>query len=101
MDVGMETEISYFCVLTNLSFRCGSGNKGQTIMDVIDARCKAHDGCYKGWGSLASYYLINDFTWECMNDPSSAQYKACLYDKIAAQCFARNTYNPNMKGRCT
>ena len=44
-------------------------------MDGIDACCKTHDGCYKGFGSLASYYLINDSTWNCMNDPSSTQYK--------------------------
>jgi secretory phospholipase A2 len=90
----------FFRVLSSFSFRCGSGNKGQTVMDGIDACCKTHDGCYKGFGSLASYYLINDFTWNCMNDPSSTQYKACMCDKAAAQCFARNTYNTNMQGKC-
>jgi hypothetical protein len=69
-------------------------------MDGIDACCKAHDACYQGWGSAASYYLINDYTWECMNNPLSAKYKACMCDKRAAQCFARNTYNAKMKGKC-
>ncbi len=97
----MKSEISlFFRVLSSFIFRCGSGNKGQTVMDSIDACCKTHDGCYKGFDSWASYYLINDFTWNCMNDPSSAQYAACMCDKNAALCFARYTFNTNMKGKC-
>src|SRR4051812_29217287 len=101
MDVGMETEISFFIyTLSFLNFRCGSGNRGQTIMDGIDACCKTHDACYRGWGYSASYYLITNFDCESMINRTPARYQACICDKTAAQCFARNKYNPKMKGRC-
>jgi len=94
-----STLFLFFCVLFALIFRCGSGNKGETVMDGVDMCCKIHDGCYKDWDSLASYYII-DANWMCANSPSSDQYKACMCDKEAAQCFARNTYHEYLKGRC-
>jgi len=69
-------------------------------MDGIDACCKAHDACYQGWDSSASYYLITGYNCDNMRNPTPARYAACMCDKTAAQCFARNRYNPNMKGRC-
>jgi secretory phospholipase A2 len=68
-------------------------------MDGIDMCCKTHDGCYKSWDSLALYY-ISDSNWMCANSPSCDQYTACMCDKEAAQCFARNTYHENLKGWC-
>lgn len=68
-------------------------------MDAIDSCCKEHDSCYKGWTSLASYYTITS-NWQCGDDSSSNQYKACMCDREAAQCFARNKYQPTIKGQC-
>ncbi len=68
-------------------------------MDEIDMCCKVHDACYKGWDSSASYYDTGS-NWICTDSPSSVQYKACMCNKEAAQCFARNPYNEELKGWC-
>ena len=68
-------------------------------MDEIDRCCQTHDQCFKGWDTWASFYII-EFDWTCGNKPTSQQYKACMCDKEAAQCFAAHTYNKEMRGKC-
>ena len=99
MDAGMKIEIRFFLTFYHvfLNSRCGSGNKKATVMDAIDACCKAHDKSYQGWDSSASYYLINNYDCNKMFNRTSGRYNACVCDKTAAQCFARNKYNPKMR----
>ncbi|XP_071338297.1 phospholipase A2, minor isoenzyme-like isoform X2 [Trachinotus anak] len=88
---------------------CGFGGKG-TPQDELDMCCKIHDECYgtsmktPGCTSLFDlpYFLVYDFT--CLNEQltcsatnNKCQAAVCECDRVAAECFARATYNPENK----
>lgn len=100
MDVGEWKHNSLYFVLLSLKIRCGKGRRGDTVMDGIDQCCKTHDQCFKGEQTWASYYIIG-WNWNCGNRQTSEQYKACMCDKEAAQCFAQNSFNWEMRGQCS
>ncbi|EDO43503.1 predicted protein, partial [Nematostella vectensis] len=83
---------------------CGRGGGG-TPVDGVDRCCRAHDLC---WGEVKHChpfsnlyrYRISGIYPSCSitcnagkND--SCEQSICNCDKAAAECFARNTYNPN------
>lgn len=95
MAVGKQTidhylEYTFSCSIFQ---RCGVGRRGTNIVDEIDQCCKAHDACYE----KVPYWISN---WVCQHAPDTVAYKACMCDKIAAQCFAANKYDSSWKGRC-
>ncbi|XP_062310895.1 phospholipase A2-like [Osmerus eperlanus] len=88
---------------------CGLGGSG-TPRDGVDRCCKSHDLCYRASKSLpecrpiidAPYIKIYDFTCKnkqvscsASNDPCQAF--VCECDRVAAHCFAKNTYNHENK----
>ena len=73
--------------------RCGIGRKDTKTVDAVDECCKTHDACYENIFYLSVSSL-------CLNGVDTAEYKACMCDKTAAQCFAASTYNSSWKGVC-
>lgn len=84
---------------------CGLGGDERTDpVDGIDRCCKNHDNCYGtvdksvcnwSWlGALFISYSWGDLTGaiECF-DTDRCRYSVCLCDKLAAECFAKNSYN--------
>ncbi|CAF1660739.1 unnamed protein product [Adineta ricciae] len=72
---------------------CGIGRKDTKTVDAVDECCKAHDACYENIFYLSVSSL-------CLNGVDTAEYKACMCDKTAAQCFGAYTYNSSWKGVC-
>lgn len=84
---------------------CGLGGKGKPV-DQVDFCCQVHDQCYADTSTylqfwkLCSPHLIT-YSWSyangvvsCTGAQDNCGYKTCLCDKFAAECFARNTFNP-------
>ncbi|XP_044221543.1 phospholipase A2-like [Thunnus albacares] len=85
---------------------CGFGGRG-TPVDEVDMCCYVHDKCYErsrkvpGCTAIADlpYILAYDFTCSnqqvtCSATNNKCQAAVCECDRVAAHCFAQNTYNP-------
>ncbi|XP_070689418.1 phospholipase A2 [Pempheris klunzingeri] len=88
---------------------CGFGGTG-TPVDEVDMCCRVHDKCYQtsrkapGCTAIADlpYVLVYDFTCSkqqltCSATNNKCQAAVCECDRVAAQCFAQTTYNPQNK----
>ncbi|XP_031553800.1 phospholipase A2 A2-actitoxin-Ucs2a-like [Actinia tenebrosa] len=86
---------------------CGSGGSGVPV-DGVDRCCQAHDRCYDNndhcnpkWKSYnyATAGTSPSCRITCGGSSSNDQCQTdvCECDKVAAECFARNTYNSNNK----
>ncbi|XP_013404821.1 acidic phospholipase A2 [Lingula anatina] len=84
---------------------CGLGGKGKPV-DDLDKCCKVHDFCYEMvshegcWNAkVGTYdYRTNGTDITCdyyTND--NCDYMTCECDRVAALCFASNTYNDSHK----
>ncbi|XP_008334839.1 phospholipase A2-like [Cynoglossus semilaevis] len=88
---------------------CGFGGQG-TPRDDLDQCCKLHDHCYEasrkipGCSGVADLPYVIDYDFTCSNRQvacsatnDQCQAAVCECDRVAAHCFARNTYNPENK----
>nr|A7LCJ2.1 RecName: Full=Phospholipase A2 A2-actitoxin-Ucs2a; Short=A2-AITX-Ucs2a; AltName: Full=Phosphatidylcholine 2-acylhydrolase; AltName: Full=UcPLA2; Flags: Precursor [Urticina crassicornis]ABS19666.1 phospholipase A2 [Urticina crassicornis] len=84
---------------------CGWGGSG-TAVDGVDSCCRSHDWCYKRHDScypkIIPYIASTSGSHPscsitCHSANNRCQRDVCNCDKVAAECFARNTYHPNNK----
>lgn len=88
---------------------CGLGGKGAPV-DAIDRCCQVHDQCYADtstylqfWNLCSPHLVTYSWSYEkgmitCTGSKDSCGYKTCMCDKVAVECFARNTYNTRYQG---
>uniref|UniRef100_A0A4W5MP07 Phospholipase A2 n=1 Tax=Hucho hucho TaxID=62062 RepID=A0A4W5MP07_9TELE len=85
---------------------CGLGGTG-TPRDDLDRCCEVHDLCYQASRHLPECRPIIDvpyikvYIFSCTNGQVSCsasnnvcQASVCECDRVAANCFAQSTYNP-------
>uniref|UniRef100_A0A3P8VPG5 Phospholipase A2 n=1 Tax=Cynoglossus semilaevis TaxID=244447 RepID=A0A3P8VPG5_CYNSE len=78
--------------------------------DFLHRCCKLHDHCYEasrkipGCSGVADLPYVIDYDFTCSNRQvacsatnDQCQAAVCECDRVAAHCFARNTYNPENK----
>ncbi|XP_010874628.2 phospholipase A2 [Esox lucius] len=88
---------------------CGLGGSG-TPKDEVDRCCEVHDLCYRASRHLPECRPVIDvpyikmYKFSCMNGQVSCsasndicQASVCECDRVAANCFAQSTYNPENK----
>jgi secretory phospholipase A2 len=80
---------------------CGSGGKGHPV-DAIDRCCQVHDDCYGYADSCFPKLRVYNFVASlgsatCLDSATSCEYKVCMCDKVASECFYKNlaSYNSN------
>eukprot|EP00095_Tigriopus_kingsejongensis_P008104 maker-scaffold590_size129399-snap-gene-0.34 protein:Tk08104 transcript:maker-scaffold590_size129399-snap-gene-0.34-mRNA-1 annotation:"phospholipase-like protein group" len=91
---------------------CGyQGNATEPVVDDVDQCCYDHDRCYEridteqcssSW--VGPSWVFYDWKWDltrllCLDESSSCDFHVCLCDKMAAECFQRNTWNADHKKR--
>uniref|UniRef100_A0A673YKK7 Phospholipase A2 n=2 Tax=Salmo trutta TaxID=8032 RepID=A0A673YKK7_SALTR len=88
---------------------CGLGGTGNP-RDKLDGCCEVHDHCYQASRHLPDcrpvidYPYINLYRFSCTNGQVSCSASShvchvsvCECDRVATNCFAQSTYNPENK----
>jgi secretory phospholipase A2 len=96
--INSAIELSAFWNINGYGCWCGDGGYG-TPVDQIDTCCQIHDKCYDRVEQVekCSPKIFNLYSYESngnqikCNDPTdSCNYKVCLCDKQATDCFKSN-----------
>jgi len=78
---------------------CGNGGKGHPV-DAIDRCCQFHDYCYDNVESCFPKLRVYNFVASlgsavCLDAVTSCEYKVCMCDKAASECFYKHLASYN------